>query len=113
MAIDLILFLILFNYLGVDKNIATIVSTTAGICNNFILNALLNFKVRNKLLVRFVSFYLVGLVGIFVTILIFKLFVDLWHLDTNIIKIASLFVVVLLQYNLNKRISFREVLREE
>jgi putative flippase GtrA len=105
--LDLALFLVLFNVVKMDKNIATGISTSLGIINNFTLNVLFNFKTKDNLLRRFISFYSIGLIGLGITLGIFYVFVDLLKFNTNLIKILSIIFVVLVQYNLNKKISFK------
>ena len=106
--LDLILFLALYNVMQIDKNIATFISTSTGIGNNFLWNAHLNFRVKNQLVRRLTQFYAVGITGVILTIIIFWLFVDLLGFGANIVKIGSLLPVVLLQYSLNKSWTFRK-----
>jgi putative flippase GtrA len=106
--LDLVLFLILFNKFHIDKNVATAISTSLGIINNFTWNVLINFKVKDKLLKRFATFYSIGLVGLGLTIVIFYIFVDILKFNTNIVKIVSIIFVVLVQYTLNKKLSFKK-----
>lgn len=106
--IDLVLFLILFNQFDFDKNLATVISTSAGIINNFTLNAVFNFKVKDHLLKRFMSFYMVGLSGLALTIFIFFIFIDLLKWNTNLVKVTSIVFVVAMQYTLNKNLSFKQ-----
>ena len=105
--LDLILFLIFYNVLGIDKNVSTFLSISAAITNNFFWNSFANFKTRDRLLQRYGQFYLVGLSGIVLTIIIFKIFVDWVGFDANIIKVGSLLPVLLLQYGLNKNWTFK------
>jgi len=105
-ALDYITFLILFNAVGLDKNVANVISTSLGITNNFFWNAFLNFKKTDKLLVRFFTFYAVGIVGLLLTSLMFVLFVDLLKIDANLVKACSIVVVVIVQYGLNRKFSF-------
>ena len=107
-AIDFLSFLVLFNYFKLDKNVANIISTTLGITNNFFWNAFLNFKVTDKLLKRFLTFYGVGLIGLGITTIIFWIFVDILKLDANLVKACSIVIVVIAQYNLNKSLSFKK-----
>lgn len=86
---------------------ANILSTSLGITNNFILNAVLNFKVRDRLLTRFLTFYGVGLLGLAVTMLLMWCQVELAGLPPLLAKLFTIFIVVLLQYNMNKKLSFR------
>jgi len=106
--LDVVLFLILFNLFHINEQLATFISISAAITNNFLLNTHLNFKVKDKLWNRFARFYLVGLTGILLTDLLFVIFVDNLHINANYVKIGSLLPVLLLQYSLNKRWSFRE-----
>lgn len=104
--LDLVLFLLLYNGIGLHEQVATAISTTAGITNNFLLNALLNFHKRDDLLTRFVRFYTVGLLGIGLVAGLLFVFSTLLAVDPNLVKVASLPVVVAFQYALNKKWSF-------
>ncbi len=106
--LDVVLFMVLFNLLHINEELATFISISAAITNNFLLNTYLNFKMKDKLWSRYVRFYLVGLTGILLTDLLFFIFVDHLHINANYVKIGSLLPVLLLQYSLNKRWSFRE-----
>lgn len=105
-AIDYGLFLLLFNLVGLHEQIASALSTSAGIANNFTLNALLNFHPRGRVLVRFARFYVVGLGGLALTFVLLYLFSGLLGLDPNLVKAGSLPLVLLVQYSLNRRWSF-------
>lgn len=104
--LDYLLFLLLFNVAGLHEQIANAVSTTAGIVNNFTLNALLNFRTRDRLLVRFARFYAVGLTGIALTFVLLQVFSGFLGVDPNIVKAGSLPVVLLCQYTINRKWSF-------
>lgn len=106
--LDIVLFMVLFNIFHIHEQLATFISISAAITNNFVLNTHLNFKVKDRLLGRYARFYLVGLTGILLTDVLFWVFVDNLHISPNIVKIASLMPVLLLQYSLNKRWSFKE-----
>lgn len=105
--LDLVLFLLLYNGVGLHEQVSTAISTTAGITNNFLLNAVLNFRKRDDLLTRFVRFYTVGLMGVGLVAGLLFVFSTLLGVDPNLVKVASLPVVVALQYALNKKWSFR------
>ncbi|MFW5719728.1 MAG: GtrA family protein [Candidatus Dojkabacteria bacterium] len=107
--LDYLLFLVLFNVAGINEIIATIISTSAGIVNNFIWNALVNFKVRDRLLRRFFLFYAVGGVGIALTAGILYIFSGRLGFDVNLVKLLSIVIVVIVQYNLNKYVSFKSI----
>lgn len=106
--LDVILFFVLYNFFHVEKDLATFISISCAITNNFLLNTFFNFKVTDNLLRRYGRFYAVGLTGIAMTDLIFFVCVDHLGINANIVKIASLLPVLLLQYSLNKRWAFKE-----
>lgn len=104
--LDYGLFVVLFTGLGLHPQIANVLSTSAGITNNFALNALLNFRRRDRLLVRFARFYAVGLSGIALTFALLAVFASWLGLPANLVKAASLPLVLVLQYTINKKWSF-------
>jgi len=106
--LDVLLFMALFNLFHMNEELATFISISASITNNFLLNTYFNFKVKDRLWARYARFYLVGLTGILLTDALFYVFVDNLHVSANIVKIGSLLPVLLLQYSLNKRWSFKE-----
>ncbi|GAA3364132.1 GtrA family protein [Saccharopolyspora gregorii] len=104
--LDYLVFLLLFNTCGLHEQLANAISTSVGIANNFALNAWLNFRTRDRLLVRFARFYSVGLAGMAVTFLLLHLGSGLLGVTPNLVKAAAIPLVVLLQYLINKRWSF-------
>ena len=88
---------------------ANIVSTHVGIFTSFFLNRSFNFKVKDKAPLRFVSFYLVGLVGLGISELLLFLLVDIAGWNEIICKLFSIAVVALIQFLLNKYITFQSV----
>ncbi|MFF7565362.1 GtrA family protein [Streptomyces pseudovenezuelae] len=105
-ALDLVAFLLLHNAAGMNEQIANAISTTLGIANNFALNARFTFERRDRLVVRFLRFYAVGLTGIALTNLLFLAFTDGLGIDANLIKAGSLPLVLALQFVLNRKWSF-------
>jgi putative flippase GtrA len=106
-SIDVAFFFILFNIVNLEKNLATFISLTCAITNNFVWNVVFNFKVRDRLKQRFLRFYLVGLTGFALTALFFLVFTDWIGISANITKLISLLPILLLQYTINKLWSFR------
>ncbi|MFJ6083988.1 GtrA family protein [Streptomyces sp. NPDC092369] len=104
--IDFVVFLLLHNLAGMDEQLANALSTTLGIANNFVLNALFTFERRDRLVVRFLRFYAVGLTGIVFTNLLFLAFTNGLGIDANVVKAASLPLVLALQFVLNRKWSF-------
>ncbi|MBW8701328.1 hypothetical protein MBT84_17115 [Streptomyces sp. MBT84] len=105
-ALDMAVFLLLHNWAGMNEQIANVLSTTLAITNNFILNALFTFERRDRLVVRFLRFYAVGLTGIVLTDLLFLVFTDALGIDANYVKAGSLPLVLALQFVLNRKWSF-------
>ena len=86
---------------------ANIVSIHIGIFTSFILNRSLNFKVKDKTAVRFLSFYSVGIVGLGISELMLYLMVTIGGLNELFCKLLSIVVVALVQFLLNKYITFK------
>lgn len=106
--LDVIIFAILVNLTHINPVIATLLSTSCGIINNFILNTVFNFKKRDHMVWRFSSFYGVGATGIAASALILLVFSDIFAANPNIVKLLSIPPVVLGQYVLNKHVSFSD-----
>lgn len=104
--IDFVVFSALVYFDVMHYLLANLISVTIGITNNFVLNILLNFKVRDQYFKRFFSFYLIGLLGLGVSTIILYVLVDTFELNEMISKFLTIFAIVLLQYNMNKRFSF-------
>ncbi|MDA3645998.1 GtrA family protein [Saccharopolyspora indica] len=104
--LDYLLFLLLYNAFGLHEQVANVISTTAGITNNFVLNALFNFRKRDRILVRFLRFYAVGVAGIGLTFALLQVFSGWLGIDPNLVKAASLPIVLIVQYTINKKWSF-------
>lgn len=105
--IDFVAFIILIKIFSLNTIIANAISISLGITNNFILNSVFNFKVKDKLKQRFIKFYLIGLFGFFISSLIIYILKEVLGVDPIISKLCSIVIVVILQYSLNKRITFK------
>lgn len=86
---------------------ANVISIHAGIFTSFVLNRSINFKVKDKTAVRFVSFYSVGLAGLGISELMLYLMVTIGGLNEVLCKLLSIVVVALVQFVLNKYITFK------
>ncbi len=106
--LDFCIYYILVNKFSINYQIANFISISCGIINNFFLNLFLNFKTKNKVVLRFLSFYAVWFIGIVVTASLLHLLIENWWFDKNISKALTVIVIVILQYSLNKHISFRK-----
>ena len=105
--LDLMAFTVLVTTASVHHQVANAVAYVLGTTNNFFLNVWFNFRTRDRLLARFLSFQTVGLLGLATSAGILWLLVDRMRIGPIPAKIATLSVVLALQYNLNRLISFR------
>lgn len=106
--IDTLAFIFLVYVIHLNPVVATIISTTCGITNNFLWNAIYNFKTKDKLWRRFLAFYGVGLAGIAASAVIVLLFADVFAMNALAVKLFSLPPIVIGQYFLNKHFAFGE-----
>lgn len=86
---------------------ANIISIHVGIFTSFVLNRSVNFKVKDKAAMRFLSFYAVGLTGLGISELMLYLMVTVGGWNELICKLLSIVVVALVQFLLNKYITFK------
>ena len=107
-ALDLLAYLVLSGMLGVDPVLATVLSVSIGIVNNFLLNSFINFLVRTRLWLRFLSFYAIGLFGVGLSALIIWVFTDLIDIGFFWAKVVSIPPTVIGQYIANKYITFAQ-----
>lgn len=106
-SIDFIIFSILSNKLHIDYIIANIISVHCGIICSFILNRQYNFKIKDKTLKRFIAFYFIGILGLGVSTSLLYLLVDISDWNKIVAKLLTIVVVALLQFILNKTITFK------
>lgn len=98
----------ILTYFKMNVEIANIISSTCGIINNFFWNSYANFKVHDRLILRFISYFLVGqITTIFTTISLF-IFATKMGFPHLIVKIIATFVATLIQFIINKIITFRK-----
>lgn len=86
---------------------ANIISIHVGIFTSFTLNRSINFKVKDKTATRFLSFYAVGLTGLGISELMLYLMVTVGGWNEVLCKLLSIVVVALVQFVLNKYITFK------
>jgi len=108
--IDLLSFYFLYNSLGFNQYLANFISISLGITNNFYWNRNINFKVKNKVSKRFLSFYLVGAFGLILSSLIIFILEYTFAVKGPQAKVLSIPIVTLVQFYLNKKISFSKSL---
>lgn len=86
---------------------ANIISVHCGIFASFFLNRYFTFKVKNKTLLRFVSFYIIGLIGLAISSGLLIWLVEKIELNELVSKALTVIAVAFIQFVLNKYISFR------
>ncbi len=105
--LDMGLFYILHKLLGVNYVLSNIVSSSTAILHNFILNSYFTFRVTDKKLQRFLSFYGIALIGLVFSTLLLALFIDILGIDSMVSKLISIFTIAIFQYFLNKKLTFQ------
>ena len=93
---------------GTPYLVANVISVHCGIICSFLLNRSYNFKVKDKAKLRFLSFYIIGLIGLAISSGMLYLGVSYYHFSEIYTKITTIVVVALLQFALNKFITFRK-----
>lgn len=106
-SIDMFLFYILHQKAGMYYQLANLISVSCGISNNFILNAFLNFKMKDKILTRFIQFYSIGLLGLLISAGLLYLFIEHFLMSEILSKLITVAVVTVVQFNLNKIFTFK------
>lgn len=103
----------ILTHFKMNVEIANIISSTCGIINNFLWNSYTNFKVHDRMILRFISYFIVGqITTVFTTVSLF-IFVTKLDYPHLIIKIVATFVATLIQFVINKVVTFRKAKKEE
>ena len=103
----------ILTHFKMNVEIANIISSTCGIINNFLWNSYTNFKVHDRMILRFISYFIVGqITTVFTTISLF-VFVTKLGYPHLMVKVIATFMVTLIQFVINKVVTFRKVKKEE
>lgn len=103
----------ILTHFKMNVEIANIISSTCGIINNFLWNSYTNFKVHDRMILRFISYFIVGqITTVFTTVSLF-IFVTKLGYPHLIVKIVATFVATLIQFVINKVVTFRKANKEE
>jgi putative flippase GtrA len=106
--VDMGLFYLFHEVMAINYIVANILSSSIAVIHNFILNSFFTFKVKDKMLLRFVSFYLIALAGMVLSSGLLALLIGGIHLNAMVSKFISVMVVALIQYFVNKKFTFGE-----
>jgi putative flippase GtrA len=107
-ALDFLVYSLLVKETRLHYEVANAIGYASGTILSFFLNAHLNFKTRDWLAMRFLSFCGVAFLGWMISAGILYAAIDRLEWNKYLAKLATIFVVVLLQYNLNRLISFKK-----
>ena len=102
---------LLFYFLGKYLNIyiSNFICVNIGITISFLLNTFINFKKKDNLIIRAIYFFLIGYVGLLLSMLILYVGTHYLKIDRMVVKIFSIFLIVLIQFILNKTITYRSL----
>ena len=106
-ASDLGLYLVLIYY-DVDYQAANIFGYSLGTLVSFSLNRLITFCVKDKVFHRLAFFIAVAALGYCLSAIMLWLLVDVAGFQTDLSKVATLPLVLVLQFTLNRYVTFRE-----
>ena len=106
--LDFVVYALLTNWCGMHYQLANFLSVSFGIVNNFFWNCYFNFKTRDKIAKRLMSFYSVGMFGWALSAGCLWLFIEIMGLKPLIAKLGTIFFVTVVQFCLNKFITFRK-----
>ncbi len=105
--LDFILFNILI-YFDIHYHIANIIGVCLGITNNYFLNARYNFKVTSEPVRRYISFLVIGILGLVLSVFILFILVETYGVNVVVAKLGTIFLIALIQFGLNSSITFRQ-----
>ncbi len=108
LVVDMGLFYVFYEILHINYILSNIMSSSLAVVNNFILNSIFTFKVRDKLFYRFVSFFTIALAGMALSSAMLAVMIEGMHLNSMVSKAISVFFVALIQYYVNKKLTFSE-----
>lgn len=108
LVVDMGLFYVFYEILHINYILSNIMSSSLAVVNNFILNSIFTFKVKDKLLYRFISFFSIALAGMALSSAMLAVMIDGLQLNSMVAKAISVFFVALIQYYVNKKLTFSE-----
>lgn len=107
-SVDFVVFYTLNTIYGIHYLISNTTSIGIGISISFYLNRNFNFKVKDNGFKRFLIFSFVGLSGLLISSVILFILVEIFHFQTILSKILSIILVVIIQFLINKSITFKK-----
>ncbi len=105
--LDLGAFFFFYSVVEVPSPLATTYSVSLATAYAFFLNAFFNFKMTDHFFWRFLSYVTVSGIGLLISASLLLVFNVYFGLDGNIVKIITLPIIFLVQYFLNKKVTFQ------
>lgn len=105
--IDLLIFILLTQIINIPYLYANIFSVYCAISVSFFLNRYFTFKVKNKVIIRLISFYIVGSIGLLISSGLLILLIEKMYLNKIAAKVFTVICVAIIQFLLNKNVSFK------
>jgi len=109
--LDLSVYYLCYKVLTISYAWSNIISSNVGVINNFILNRIITFKTKDKWIVRFLSFYSIACIGIFISTYLIVFFTDDLGFHPMLAKLIALGIVTILQFLANKFVTFRKKIK--
>ncbi|NLL02510.1 MAG: GtrA family protein [Mollicutes bacterium] len=105
--IDTLSFIGLRN-ISVPLFIANFIGINIGITCSFLLNAHFNFKVKDNMGKRALKFFVVGYIGLLISMLVFYIGVNKLQYNEITVKLFSVIFIAIIQFCLNKLFTFNK-----
>lgn len=105
--IDVLAYVVLYNFLHINPVLATVVSISLATVWAFTLNAVYNFKITDRILARLTSYSFVSIIGMVLSASIIYVFAEQNGFNANIVKILTLPLIFVVQYLLNRHLTFK------
>src|ERR1700737_259709 len=99
--------------LGLWYQAANVLGYLSGTLISFFLNRKITFGIHDNLARRLAIFFGVAAIGFSASALMLWLIIDVMSFDAKIAKLLTLPVVVIIQFSVNRRITFSENLRHQ
>lgn len=87
---------------------ANIVGYLGGSLISFFLNRIITFKAKDKITQRLAMFLGIAAIGFLISTLLLWILIDVVYLDPKFSKLLTLPIVVIIQFSLNRRLTFNE-----
>lgn len=94
---------------GIGYQVANVLGYLGGTLVSFSLNRIITFRVKDQVFRRLVIFLGVAAVGYLSSACVLWLLVVVMQIDARIAKLLTLPLVVIIQFSLNRRLTFNEI----